>query len=310
MVNFNTGIFLRDCCQALSAMSDTAGLEIIVVDNASTDTSISAAQQAMPGIRLISNSLNRGFAQAANQGMAIARGGYIVLLNPDAIIREDALLSMARFMDRHPEAGMSGCTLLNPDGTLQYSAHPFPRFSDIFFDRTHLSLLFPHNRLFGRYQMSYWAHDACREVDWVSGACCMVRRKAVDEVGLLDERFFMYGEDIDWCRRFKRAKWKVFYVPEAVVIHTKGVSSPEQGGKASLQSWVSLVIFWEKYHGFVPARLLAVFIGCDAWVKWIFCAVLFFLSGNRNFTIKKEREYCRQLLSLLSYCPRGTKEAV
>ena len=298
IVNYNTGTLLRECYASVLKHTQSATWEVIIIDNASTDDSLLQLKQDLLPSRLIENRRNEGFAKAANQGMRMAKGTYIVLLNPDTLLRDDALGKMSVFMDNDPRIGACGCALFNEDGTLQMSAHPFPHLADIFFDRTHLAYVFPKNRIFGRYQMSYWAHNEIREVDWVSGACLMVRRQLIETTGMFDERFFMFCEDIDWCLRIKKSGWKIFYFPDTAVLHYKSKSSICPVKKAPLEAWKSLVIFWKKNHGNIQAALLSEFLCADALIKAVFLALVLVLSKEKQ-KIKKEIGYFMQLIKVI-----------
>lgn len=232
IVNWNASGHLRRCLQSLqvegsypSVGSAFGMLEVIVVDNVSTDDSVAMAQTEFPEVPVLINSLNVGFARANNQGIRNSLGSYVMLLNPDTIVKPGALRQLVDFMDSKPSVGAVGPRLLNADGTLQHSCRSYPGIGAGFFRNTPLGRLFPHNRYSRHYLMTDWKHDEVREVDWLSGACLMVRRSVIEEVGLLDEDYFMYCEDIDWCYRMERHGWKKCYFPNAEVVHFIGKSS-------------------------------------------------------------------------------------
>jgi len=226
IVSYNVRRFLEQALRSVFAALEGLEGEVWVVDNASSDGSVQMVREQFPQVKLIANEENVGFARANNQAIAQARGRYVLLLNPDTVVRKDTFRIMVKFMDEHPEAGAAGCKVLNPDGTLQLACRRgFPTPMVAFYKIVGLSSLFPKSRRFGRYNMTYLNPDEVAEVDAVSGSFMMVRREVVEKVGVLDPSFFMYGEDIDWCYRIKQAGWKVYYVPYTEIVHFKGEST-------------------------------------------------------------------------------------
>jgi GT2 family glycosyltransferase len=261
IVNWNAAGLLRDCLHSIFGQEGRTSLEVIVVDNASTDDSVAMVRGEFPRARLIANSENVGFARANNQAFKVARGRYLLLLNNDTVVMPGAIDTMARFADRHPEAGMVGCKLLNPDGSLQPSCRTFPSLGIMFFRALYLDKLFPGNRWAGANYMSYWDHNTIREVDVIQGSCMFVRREVLEQVGPLDERFFMYYEETDWCYRTKQRGWKIYFTPEAEIIHYGGQSSSRQSAKMSVVYHQSLLGYFRKHHGrlvYVVVRLLSI----------------------------------------------------
>ncbi len=218
VVTHNHAAYLSRCLEALIPEVEQLGGEVIVVDNRSDDASASIACH-YPEVRLHVNQELRGFAANSNLGMAMARGRYLLLLNPDTEILAGALESMVGFMDEHPRVGLCGAQLLFPDGSVQPSPRRFPTLGSVVARRTPLRVLLRNSQLNQRHLMLDVDHLQVQEVDWLLGACLLVRRKALEEVGPLDEGFFLYVEDIDWAYRMHRANWKVFYVPTAQIIH-------------------------------------------------------------------------------------------
>lgn len=226
IVNFNVKAFLQNCLLSVRKSLEDIPSEIIVVDNASDDGSVEIIKKNFPDVKLIELSENLGFSKANNIGLKIAKGEYICLLNPDTIVEEDTFNTMIRFMESHPEAGMAGCKILNPDGTFQLACKrsfptPWVAFTKIF----GLSALFPKSKLFARYNLTYLDENQTYEVDAISGSFMFLRRDVYEKVGGLDESFFMYGEDLDWCFRIKEAGFKIYYVHSTKIIHFKGEST-------------------------------------------------------------------------------------
>jgi len=225
IVSWNVRDDLLTCLDSLRAGGAGLSTEIIVVDNASTDGTVEAIRQRVPEVQLICNEDNRGFAAASNQALAAATGDFLLLLNPDTIVPPGGFAELDRFARDHPEAGLIGPKLVNPDGTLQHSCRRFPTPMAALFRHTILGRLFPHNRWSAEYVMAEWDHVTPREVDWVSGACMLVRRESYERVGPLDEGFFWGSEDVDYCFRAHRAGWQVLYTPQPVVVHKVGAST-------------------------------------------------------------------------------------
>ncbi len=226
VVNHNTKEVLRACLQSLQAAAASGHVEVIVVDNGSSDGSCAMVASDFPWVRLIALPDNRGFAVANNIGMRAARGRFFLALNSDTEVLDDALRRIADFMEANADVGALGPRLLNSDGTLQYSCRRFPSFRTALFHRYSLmTRLFPRNRFSQQYLMTDVGHDHTMDVDWVSGAALVVRREVFDQTGGFDEGFFMYAEDVDWCYRIKQAGWRVVYFPEAQILHHIGKST-------------------------------------------------------------------------------------
>jgi GT2 family glycosyltransferase len=224
IVNHHSEAALRGCLESLPSSAHPLALEVILVDNSGTALA-SGALDAYPGARLLETGANVGFARACNLGMAAARGRHLLLLNPDTVAHPGAVATLIGRLDACPEVGVVAARLLDPDGTLQYSCRRFPRALSIFFGRyALLTRLLPGNRFSREYLYLDFDHATAREVDWVSGACLMVRRDVLARVGPLDDGYFLFVEDMDWCRRIRDAGYAVAYVPEALVTHHIGVS--------------------------------------------------------------------------------------
>ena len=226
IVNYNVRQFLENALTSIKRAMEGLKGEVFVVDNASDDGSIEMIRSKFPDVHLIENKINLGFARANNAALKHAQGRSILLINPDTIVQENTFREMVRFFDENPDVGLAGCKILNPDGSFQLPCRrsfptPWVAFTKIF----GLSALFPKSKLFGRYNLTYLNPDETYEVEAVSGSFMMVRREAYLKVGGLDEAFFMYGEDLDWCYRFSRAGYKVFYVHSTAIIHFKGEST-------------------------------------------------------------------------------------
>jgi GT2 family glycosyltransferase/lipopolysaccharide/colanic/teichoic acid biosynthesis glycosyltransferase len=225
IVNYNVRDFLESALTSVMQALKGIDGEVIVVDNASDDGSVDMVRRKFPSVRTIANDTNIGFAAANNIALRQSAGRILLLLNPDTVVQEDTFQTIMRFMDTHPDAGMAGCRILNPDGTLQPACRrSFPTPWVAFTKISGLSALYPESRIFGKYNLGYLDPDSTYEVDAISGSFMAVRREAYGQAGGLDEEYFMYGEDLDWCYRVKKAGWKVYYVSETRIIHYKGES--------------------------------------------------------------------------------------
>ena len=222
IVNFNTRELLKNCLQSIYDTAKGINFEIIVLDNKSSDDSIAMIKQYFPNIILIANNENSGYASAVNQAVNKAQGEFILVLNSDTEILPDCLSKTLEFMKKNKNAGIVGCRILNPDRTVQRSCRSFPGILNFISENFFLHDIFPRSRIFGRPFMSYFNYDRIAEVDIVLGAFMMIRRKTIDQIGLMDTQFFMYAEETDWCYRAKQSGWKVYFIPVPKSFTTAG----------------------------------------------------------------------------------------
>lgn len=271
IVNWNTESYLRDCLNSILEYSVGLSYEVWVVDNASSDQSVPMIREEFPQVMLLVNRENVGFARANNQALRLCRGRYALLLNSDTYVQENTLRVMIDFMDRHPEAGISGCKLQNADGTFQPACRrsiPTPAVSLL--RMTGLSRLFPNSRTMAKYNLTFQDATAVQEVDSVSGAFLLVRRKVMEQVGLLDEAFFLHCEDLDWCYRAKQAGWKVFFVPHAAAVHLKGKSSDLVPVRTSFHLHRSMYIFYRKHFARATLSVVNGLVYLAIWGRLFF----------------------------------------
>ena len=268
IVSWNVCELLRRCLRSVFA-STALSLEVIVVDNASHDGSAEMVREEFPQARLMVSRENLGFTKANNQALAVSRGRYLLLLNPDTEMVGPALPAMVNFMDGHSDVGALGPQLLNPDRSVQSSRRRFPNLATAFLESTVLQRWFPQNRVLRRYYVRDRADDEEQEVDWVVGACLLMRRRALEEVGFLDEDYFMYSEELDWCYRLKKSGWKVVYLPQAQVIHYEGKSSEQVIPARHIHFQRSKVLFFRKHFGFWRAELLRLFLLLTYLYQWL-----------------------------------------
>jgi GT2 family glycosyltransferase len=232
LVNHNAQDLTLECISSIIEKT-TIPFEIILVDNTSTDDTIALVRSRYPKINLVSNRQNLGFAHANNQGIAIAHGRYVLLLNNDTLLKNNALAKMVDYLDKNPMVGALTCKLYDADGkTIQHNCRTFPTPLGTMFGRASLlTRLFPGNPWSTKNLLSDWDYNSTREIDWASGAALMLRREVIDQVGILDDKnFFIYWEDTDWCKRIHDAGWKIHFIPDAEIIHLTGSG----GGRRSL----------------------------------------------------------------------------
>jgi hypothetical protein len=234
--------------------------EIWIVDNASTDGTVEMVRAEFPEAHLIANSENVGFTRGNNQALAQARGRYLFLLNPDTELHPGALATLLNYLDAHTRVGIAGPRLFYGDGTTQSSRRRFPTLATAFLESTRLQQWFPHSRILSRYYMLDTADDATQSVDWINGSAMFVRREVYEQIGSLDETFFMYSEELDWCYRAKQTGWEVVYLPTAQITHHEGKSSEQAGAQRDIYFHSSKVHFFRKYRGPWVAEVLRGFL--------------------------------------------------
>jgi N-acetylglucosaminyl-diphospho-decaprenol L-rhamnosyltransferase len=239
VVTFNSVQWIERCLESVH------GYETIVVDHGSTDGTLELVRERFPAVRLVEQE-NRGMGGGNNAGMRLASSRYFLLLNSDAWVLRDAVERLAAFADEHPDAAVVGPRLLNPDGSLQRSARAFPTLWRLTTEYLFLRKLAPRSRALNSFYEGGFDHDEVREVDWLFGACLLVRREAADEVGLFDEDFFMFSEETDWCYRFHQAGWNVYFFPGAEVVHVGGAS---HGGRLFAENVRGHLRFLAKHRG-------------------------------------------------------------
>jgi hypothetical protein len=301
IVNFNTRDYLRQCLKSIYASQGGFAYQVCVVDNASVDSSLEMMQLEFPQTQLIQSSTNGGFAYANNLGLraygfaerpaasvanqdgtagpATARVAaaevtlprYVLLLNPDTVLPADALRIMLEFMDTHPQAGAVGPKLILEDGRLDLACRrSFPTPTVSFYRMAGLSSLFPNHRRFGQYNLTYLDPDQMAEVDSVVGAFMLVRRQAIQQAGLLDEIFFMYGEDLDWAYRMRQRGWKTYYYPVVTILHVKRAAS-RHSSRAQEEFYRAMRVFYFKHYAATTPRWLhwLVLTGINLRAGWL-----------------------------------------
>ena len=268
IVNWNTRDMLSACLESVIQDLEQFAkgtVETIVVDNASDDDSVSMVKRQFPWAILAQNRENIGFARANNQAIEISQGEYILLLNSDTIVKTGALYALVDFLDKHPGVGIAGSRLLNPDGSLQESCHPAITVTRELWRLIHLDRLIP----LSVYRMAQWPTDIPRLVDNVQGASMLLRRTLIEEIGVLDEQYFMYTEEVDLCQRARSKGWSIYWIPDSQIIHFGGQSSKQIETEMFLHLYLSKIKYIRKHYG----RLSG----------WLYKLVLSLISAGRLF---------------------------
>jgi N-acetylglucosaminyl-diphospho-decaprenol L-rhamnosyltransferase len=255
IVSWNVRDLLHACLSSIAANRGGLDLEVIVVDGASADGSPAMVRRQFPWVRLIACNENVGFPRGNNIGLREANGRYLLLLNPDTEIRGEALSLMVNYLAQYDDVGLLGPQLRNSDGSIQSSRRRFPTLATALLESTWLEPVAP-KRILRHYYALDWADDQIADVDWVTGACMMTRREIAAAVGGLDEAYFMYSEELDWCRRLKDAGWRVVYLPTAQVMHHVGKSSDQAVTARHIHFQRAKLRYFRKYHGWLAASIL------------------------------------------------------
>lgn len=294
LVNYNTRDMTLRCIHAL--MADLGGIttEIIVVDNASTDGSVDAIRAEFSHIQIIASPINLGFGRANNRGMKISRGRYILLLNTDAFIKPGAVAALLDHLRHHPEAGLVGPRLLNGDGTLQISCYRYPSPFRAWVENFWLSALWPSHPLIGDYRR--WAHNQEAEVDWIVGACMLLRREVYERTGGFDETFFMYAEESDWQKRILNEGFRIDFTPAAQVVHLGGASGKNEKVKINKAFFESLDYYEKKHHGLIGLMLLRIAMVIGSSLRLILWAISWLIRPARRTLSRQKMSLHRWLI--------------
>ena len=301
IVNWNTKDLLIQCLKSLEQTMKGFKVEVFVVDNGSVDDSVTSVREQFSEATVIQNLMNDGFAKANNQALKLSRGGYVLLLNPDTQVKEGAIRNLKAFMDHHPETGVVGAQLLNPDESKQNSIANFPSLATELLNKSVLRWLFP--KTFPGKEKTY---SGPIEVDSVIGACMMVRREVMEKVGLLDEDYFLFFEETDWCYRFKNAGWKIYNHPQAEIYHFQGKSAEKEKKRAKVEYYRSRYRFFKKNRGAWQWFVLLVGLLIKLGFEFFSTAIVCILTG---FAVKRWRHrflnYVHLLWWHLEGCPEG-----
>jgi GT2 family glycosyltransferase len=250
IVCWNAKDYLKLCLESLASAPPRRSMEVLVVDNASADDSVEMIETKFPWVKLIKSSENLGFSKGNNVAIRQAQGRYIALINPDVIVLPGCLDTLAGFLDQHPKVGNVGPRVFNPDMTQQSTCRRFPTLWNNFCSATALATTFTKSRVLAGEHMWFFSHDRTIAVDVLVGCFSMIRRETFDTVGLLDENLFMYGDDVDWCRRARNAGWEVVFYPGARAIHDRGKITAPYPVRFALAQQRSVLYYWSKHHSY------------------------------------------------------------
>lgn len=292
IVAWNVKDLLHNCLRSVYDETKGIDFEVIYVDNASQDGSIEMVRKEFPKVEMIVNDENKGFIVANNQGIEISKGRYVLLLNSDTVILDNAIAKTVKFADEHTEAAVVGCRVLNPDRTLQRTCAMYNSVLNMFLSATYLYKIFPKSSFFGRHEMTWWDFNDVREVEVVYGCFSLVRKEAIDQVGLMDPRYFVFGDDPDWCYRFHKAGWKIMFTPEPEIIHYGGQTTKKEAGDFLLQLYGSKLIFMKLHRSnlsFPFARFLITLFFILRVPYWL--AVGIFHKNERRESIQTAKAY-------------------
>lgn len=287
IVAWNVRHYVEQCLDSVFKGTNGITFEVIYVDNGSTDGTVEWVKNKYPEVIIIQNSQNLGFIKSNNQAIRIARGRYVLLLNSDTIVLDNAVAKAVKFADSNPSAAVIGCKVLNPDKSLQRSCFMHVSLLNLFLAATYLYKLFPKSRFFGRERMTWWNFEKSRQVDVVVGCFSLVRKTAIEQVGLMDEYFFVYGDDIDWCYRFKQSGWHVMYTPDPQIIHYGGQTTKVLSNPFTLQLYGAQLQYFSKWHPkqLFVARILT-FLYFSFRVPVMISLALFSRSNRRIFLLR------------------------
>ncbi len=301
IVNWNVKDLLRACLQSLlDACQSTPNLttEIIVVDSASADDSPQMVRDEFPQVRLIASEQNLGYAGGNNTGVEAAQGRYLFLLNPDTVVKPDALAKLVDFMDAHPSAGAVGPQLLWPNGDIQSSRRRFPTLGSLFWESTLLGQWFPHNRHIRRYHMADCPPDRPQQANWLVGAAILIRRETWLQAGPIDETFFMYFEETDWFRRSAEAGWEIHYLPAAQITHYEGKSSEQVVAARTIRFQRSKLRYTRKHFGSGWTAALRLFLRATFAFQWLEETVKWLIGHRRALRRERMSVYSQVLREL------------
>ncbi|MCA9321384.1 MAG: glycosyltransferase family 2 protein [Planctomycetes bacterium] len=248
ITSYNTRDLLAECLQSVRASTGDQVIETFVVDNGSHDGSAAMVERDFPEVRLLVNDANLGFSRASNRALEASTGRYVLLLNPDTRLRPETIACMVRTLDDRPEVGLAGVKLVRPDGDMDRACRRgFPTPLNSLTKMLKLDRAFPRSRVLGGYNLTWQDPDGDYEVDAIVGAFMFMRREVIEEVGMLDERFFMFGEDLDWCWRIRRSAWQVLYLGSHEVLHVKGASVRQNPVEMNAHFHRAMYIFHKKH---------------------------------------------------------------
>lgn len=290
IVNWNVKELLMECLRSIEEQAGDINLEVIVVDSASSDESADMIEEAFPWVKLIASKQNLGYPRGNNVGISVSSGRHILILNPDTVVLNDALTVLVNYLEEHIDVGAVGPQLLNIDGTVQSSRRRFPSLITGLFESTWLEPLAPES-LLKRYYAMDLPDNQENDVDWLTGASLMVPRRVIDHVGLFDEGYFMYSEELDWCRRINDAGWRVVYLPQAQIVHHAGKSSEQAVTARHVNFQQAKLRYFRKHHGRAAASSLRLFLLANYSWQLALEAMKGLLGNKRGIRRQRVRSY-------------------
>jgi len=303
VISWNVRELLIACLDSCLIQPSTTNLviEVIVVDSASSDGTPSFIAEHYPQVKLLPQDRNIGFTAGNNIGLRVANGRYILLLNPDTLVLDDALYQMVAYLETHSTVGALGPQTYNPDGSVQSTHRHFPNVATAVFESTWLQRFAPR-RLLDHYYAADIANDATAEVDWVQGSALMVRREVYEQIGGLDEAFIMFSEEMDWCKRIKASGWDIVYLGAAHIIHYGGQSTEQVTTRKHILFQQSKLRYFRKHHGWLIAEFLRIFLLLSYAQQWIIESVKATIGYKRAmYTERRNRlQTYRQVIKALA----------
>jgi hypothetical protein len=289
IINWNTKEILLDCLKSLEKETSSYPREIIVVDNGSSDGTQAAVRALFPAVRIIENNENLGFAKANNIGIMKSSGRYVCLVNSDVIVIENCLQQLITFMDSNPNIGISGPKTMSTDFSIQNTCRKLPTLWTTFCGAAHLNKIFPESDVFSNVHMAFFDHYSIRKVEGLAGCCLMIRKTALDQVGLFDEQFFIYSEETDLCKRFWNAGWEVVFYPYASIIHHHGASSSKDPIRFNVEQMKSQMKYWKKYNGSITIIIFQFILLVQHGVRLILRSLFYiFATQARRMEIGRQ----------------------
>ena len=315
IVNWNTRNLLQNCLSSILDSHLNLKYEVFVVDNASKDGSVEMVQEHFPMVKLIANEINLGFSKANNQAIKRSSGEYILLLNPDTTVKSCTLAKMVSFMDNHKDVDILGPKILSPDETVQFTcARNFPNLCLEFFNVSKLDRKFPKSKLFGSYLISYWNHLNSREIDLLSGACMLIKKEVFKDIGLLDESFYMFYDDVDFCYRAKRKGYTIYYYADVSIIHYGGgswVGTTKSKQRTKFITYQSMYKYYCKTRSRIYAEVVRFMMLLNFAALFTFHILSFLTShGGRRLREKETIKWCLNLIKFFILFHRYYKRSI
>lgn len=294
IVAWNVRQLVYDCLKSVYDETKGINFEVIYVDNASEDGSVEMVKKEFPDVRIIENQKNEGFIRANNQAIEISRGRYVLLLNSDTLVLDNAIAKTVKFADEHPEAAAVGCKVFYADRSLQRDCFMYPSLLNMLISATYLNKIFPKSKFFGRERMTWWDFNDVREVQTICGCYSLVRMEAIKQVGVMDEAYYVYGDDPDWCYRFNKAGWKNLFMPHAQIIHYGGQNTSHRPEKFKLQLYGSILIFMRLHRSRLEFILACILVALTLFIRipyWVLRAL--FDKNEREQAFKTVKTYSK-----------------